>query len=35
MNCLACGQSVSEDLWGNLIHDYQNHDAHTVEVSDE
>jgi hypothetical protein len=35
MYCTACGQSVSEDRFGNLIHEYQTRDAHNVEVSNE
>lgn len=35
MYCTQCGQSVSPDRFGQLIHDYQTHDAHTPEVSDE
>lgn len=28
MYCEACGQSVQEDFWGELVHTYQTQDAH-------
>lgn len=35
MYCTDCGQSVDRDRFGNLIHDYQDHDGHTPVVEDE
>lgn len=35
MYCKDCGQAVSEDRFGQAIHDYQTHDEHTPVVSDE
>jgi hypothetical protein len=32
MYCELCGQSVIEDFFGQLIHDYQTRDEHTPEV---
>ena len=32
MYCTECGQSVSEDRFGQLIHEYQTRDAHAPVV---
>lgn len=34
MYCTECGQLVSEDRWGNPIHDYQTRDAHVPVVEE-
>jgi hypothetical protein len=33
MYCTLCGQHVGEDFFGQLIHDYQDRDEHTPEVT--
>jgi len=34
MYCTECGQAVSEDRFGQAIHDYQVHDMHTPTTRD-
>lgn len=29
MYCIDCGELVTRDRWGNLIHEYTLHDSHT------
>jgi hypothetical protein len=34
MYCIECGEIVTEDRWGFLIHEYRLHDSHTPVLED-